>query len=199
MSTRRQFSAGSRAAGFTLIELLVVIAILSSAIALLLPAIQSGREAAGRVQGSSNPELAALAAEVKRFATQDTNNLKQMAIGLHAFQDAHGHLEGTAEGEREASREQINMITSFLDPFCGTERRAGDLGRRAAALLSEGDLDQREREALRQLEGKLSMIEREARNALEKSFRETGLERSQVCSGPRRPAASKAPRDSGPS
>jgi prepilin-type N-terminal cleavage/methylation domain-containing protein len=199
MSTRRQFTAGSRAAGFTLIELLVVIAILSSAIGLLLPAVQKIREEAAKVRGSSNPELAALAVEVRQFAMSDGNNLKQIGIGMHNFREAHGDLEGTAEGERKASRGQINMITSYLDPVCATERRAGDLGRRAAALLSDRDLDQREREALRQLEGKLSMIEREARNALEKSFRETGLERSQVCSGPRRPAASKAPRDSGPS
>jgi prepilin-type N-terminal cleavage/methylation domain-containing protein/prepilin-type processing-associated H-X9-DG protein len=64
---------GQRAkAAFTLVELLVVIAIIGTLVGLLLPAVQSARESAR--------------------TSACTNNVKQLALGMHNYHDAMGRL-----------------------------------------------------------------------------------------------------------
>jgi prepilin-type N-terminal cleavage/methylation domain-containing protein/prepilin-type processing-associated H-X9-DG protein len=67
-----------RTPGFTLIELMVVIAVLGILLALLLPAVQSAREAARRAQCSGH--------------------LKQIALAMHNYQTVHSVLPPGKKG-----------------------------------------------------------------------------------------------------
>lgn len=82
--------------GFTLVELLVVVAIIGVLVALLLPAVQSAREAARR--------------------SQCQNNLKQQAIAMHNYHDTFLVLPAGLMGSTSSPDDGFGWGTAIL-PF----------------------------------------------------------------------------------
>ncbi len=111
--------------GFTLIELLVVIAIIAILIALLLPAVQQAREAARK--------------------SQCKNNLKQMGLALHNFNDTHNYFP-PAQGLPSAATPAIDQYersgpgwAAYLLPYMDLPSLADDL----ASYTRTGELASR--------------------------------------------------------
>jgi len=117
---------GSRSirAGFTLVELLVVIAIIGVMVGLLLPAVQSAREAARRMQCQ--------------------NNMKQLGLALHNHESTYKKFPSAGEGYSMclsaaggAGSKQILDSNSLLDllPYIEQQNLFDRFNRKEARAL----------------------------------------------------------------
>ena len=110
-----------RRRGFTLIELLVVIAIIGVLVGLLLPAVQSAREASRRASC--------------------LNNSRQLGIALNEFVNVKGQFPNAVSYDERASSGDFDAanprMSSFAKTCSGVPRRVGgdeELGGRRAAV-----------------------------------------------------------------
>jgi prepilin-type N-terminal cleavage/methylation domain-containing protein len=105
----RKIKSASRPRAFTLIELLVVIAIIAVLISLLLPAVQSAREAARRIQCTNNLKQIGLA-----FANYESANSMYPPGGMTLVQ---GYADAGSWGDSTSNNgvSWVALVLPYLE------------------------------------------------------------------------------------
>jgi len=122
--------------GFTLVELLVVISIIAILAALLMPAIQAAREAARRIQCTSNQKQVAFALQNHELAKKGFPALRA-PLKPAEHRDTSRQITGAVVSTNNTELTWVGFILPFIEQSTAWERIGNGLQGNEAAILDE--------------------------------------------------------------